>query len=93
MTAFFSHPAADAFVMWGFWEGRHWLPKGAMFRRDWTPKPNLEAYRDLVFREWWTDVTGQTDQDGVFATRGFKGDYDIEITLNGETTVSPLKVE
>ena len=93
MTAFFSHPAADAFVMWGFWEGRHWLPKGAMFRRDWTPKPNLEAYRDLVFREWWTDVTGQTDEDGIFATRGFKGDYDVEITLNGETTVSPLRVE
>jgi GH35 family endo-1,4-beta-xylanase len=49
LTAVFSHPAATGFLMWGFWEGSHWKPKSAMYRRDWSEKPNLRAYRDLVF--------------------------------------------
>jgi endo-1,4-beta-xylanase len=61
LTAVFSHPAMDSFVQWGFWEGDHWRPNGAMIRRDWTPKPNALAYESLVLGEWWTDVSGLTD--------------------------------
>lgn len=81
MTVAFSHPAVEGFLMWGFWEGQHWIPNGAMFRRDWTPKPNARVYEELVFRRWWTDVNGRTGNDGVYRTRGFLGEYLVEAEL------------
>ncbi|MBI5083254.1 MAG: endo-1,4-beta-xylanase [Acidobacteria bacterium] len=85
LMACFSHPKVDAFLMWGFWEGRHWRPNGAMVRRDWSPKPNYEVWRELVFGKWWTDEKGPTNADGVFHRRAFLGDYDIEVTHGGRT--------
>ena len=84
MTAVFSHPSVKAFLMWGFWEGSHWRPRGAMLRRDWSPKPNAEAYNDLVFKRWWTNAQGKTSAQGNFATRGFLGDYEIEVKAGGK---------
>jgi endo-1,4-beta-xylanase len=85
MTATFSHPLVKAFVMWGFWEGAHWRPSGAMMRRDWSLKPNGQVYKDLVFKRWWTNADGKTGGQGTFATRGFLGDYEIEVKAGGKT--------
>ena len=57
LTTIFSHPAIEAFTMWGFWEGQMWQPPGALLRKDFTPKPNGQAFMDLVLKQWWTDVT------------------------------------
>ncbi|MEK7407115.1 MAG: endo-1,4-beta-xylanase [Acidobacteriota bacterium] len=78
MTTVFSHQSVSGFMMWGFWEGRHWKPRGAMIRRDWSAKPNLEVYKDLVFRQWWTDEKGVAGEDGALTLRGFLGDYEVE---------------
>jgi GH35 family endo-1,4-beta-xylanase len=93
LTVCFSHPAMKGFVMWGFWEGAHWLPRGAMIRKDWTTKPNYDVWNDLLFHQWWTDESGTTGTDGAFRTRGFLGDYDVEITLGGGTQTIPLTVQ
>jgi endo-1,4-beta-xylanase len=85
MTAVFSYPQVKAFVMWGFWEGSHWRPRGAMMRRDWPPKPNAEAYRDLVFKKWWTNTAGKSGANGAFMVRGFLGDYDVVAASGGKT--------
>ena len=85
LTATFSYPSVKAFVMWGFWEGAHWRPRGAMVRRDWSLKPNAEVYKDLVFKRWWTNADGKTGAQGTFATRGFLGDYEIEIKAGGKS--------
>ena len=77
LTLAFSHPKMNGFTMWGFWAGRHWLPDAAMFTLDWKPKKNLQAWRDLVYRDWWTDVQGTTDAEGIFRTRGFLGTYEV----------------
>jgi GH35 family endo-1,4-beta-xylanase len=79
LTICFSHPRVDAFLMWGFWEGRHWRPRGAMLRRDWSPKPNYEVWRDLVHKQWWTDTTAATAADGTVKVRAFLGDYTVEV--------------
>jgi GH35 family endo-1,4-beta-xylanase len=79
---FFAHPSVDAIIMWGFWETGHWQPKTAMWKADWTPTPQAEAYRDLVFNKWWTQTSGKADDAGLFKTRAFFGDY--LITSNGE---------
>lgn len=92
LTAVFSHPATDAFTMWGFWEGKMWQPLGAMLRKDWTLKPNGQAFMDLVHKEWWTDVTGSTGRDGVCTTRGFLGDYRISVTVGGKETTRQVKL-
>jgi GH35 family endo-1,4-beta-xylanase len=85
MTAVFSHPSVRAFLMWGFWEGSHWRPRGAMLRRDWSVKPNGEVYKDLVFKRWWTNADGKTSAQGTFAARGFLGDYEIVAKSGGKS--------
>ncbi len=85
MTYMFSNPSVKAFVMWGFWEGAHWIPSGAMMRRDWSLKPNGKVYQDLVFRKWWTSADGKTGAKGSFSTRAFLGDYEIEVKAGGKT--------
>jgi hypothetical protein len=64
-----------------------------MIRRDWTTKPNYDAWNDLLFHQWWTDVRGTTDADGMFRTRGFLGDYEIEVTVKDGARTGPLRVD
>jgi GH35 family endo-1,4-beta-xylanase len=89
LTVMFSHPAMEAVTMWGFWQGSHWRPNAALYRTNWTEKPSLTAYQDLVFNEWWTDEMGASDELGELVVRGFKGDYDITVTYNGTEYVFP----
>ena len=83
MTVVFSHPAIEAFTMWGYFEGRMWQPPGAMFRKDWTIKPNGQAYMDLVLKQWHTDASGVSGANGVYAVRGFLGDYSVVVSHHG----------
>ncbi len=82
LTATFSHPAMEAFIMWGFWEGSHWLGDkgGAMFRQDWSRRPTVDAYEDLVFHQWWTDWRGETGADGTASTRAFFGTHTVTVS-------------
>jgi GH35 family endo-1,4-beta-xylanase len=82
-TMAFSQPGVDQLLMWGFWTKSHWLPDAAMYRDDFSIKPNGQAYEDLVFGDWWTDTTGTT-RNGQFAIRGFQGDYEIVVEWNGQ---------
>jgi len=79
----FAHPAVEGILMWGFWEGANWIPVSSLYRRDWSPTPALEAYQNLIFREWWTNTEGKAGRDGSFKTRAFYGKY--RITVNGVT--------
>ena len=83
MIAALSVPLVDAFVFWGFWEGDHWKRDAAMIREDWTPKPAYTAFRDLIYRDLWTDTTVTTDADGYAVLRPMKGTF--EISAGGTT--------
>jgi len=76
-TLCFSHPKVEGILMWGFWEGAHWKPERALYRKDFSPKPNALAYRELVFDRWWTREQGRTDEKGCFQCRGFFGSYRV----------------
>jgi hypothetical protein len=87
----FAHPAVEGILMWGFWEGANWIPVSSLYKRDWTPTPAAEAYHNLIFREWWTKVSGSTGSDGTLSTQAFYGKYKVtiddvskEIDLNRE---------
>jgi GH35 family endo-1,4-beta-xylanase len=87
LIACYSHPALDGFTIWGFWEGQHWKPAAAMFRKDWSEKPNLQVWRDLVVNQWRTRLAGAADQQGRYAARGHKGLYEVVITTpDGKST-------
>lgn len=85
---YFAHPNIEAIVMWGFWAGSHWQPHCAMWKEDWTPRPQAEAYRELLFNKWWTQVDEKADKKGAVKTRAFYGDY--KITSNGVTKMVKL---
>ncbi|MDB6139058.1 MAG: hypothetical protein JWO94_2130 [Verrucomicrobiaceae bacterium] len=79
----FSHPAYTGFLMWGFWEGSHWKPETALWRKDWSPKPAAEVWKHWVTETWHTDETLKTDAEGKASLRGFFGRY--EVTVGGKT--------
>jgi endo-1,4-beta-xylanase len=85
----FAHPAVEGILMWGFWEGANWIPQSSLYRRDWSPTPAAEAYRDLVFKQWWTTWRGQTDAQGRCEVRAFYGKH--RITSGGKEVVISLK--
>jgi GH35 family endo-1,4-beta-xylanase len=85
LTVCFSHPKVKGVLMWGFWEGRHWKPRAALFRKDWSVKPNGQAWTDLVLKAWWTEAEGKTDAAGRFRARGFLGRYDVTAEAEGKT--------
>jgi endo-1,4-beta-xylanase len=81
LTTSFSHPNINGIMLWGFWESAHWRPNAAMFRKDWSPRPMAQVWKDLVFKQWWTDERASTDANGDVAVRGFLGDYDVTASL------------
>lgn len=84
LTAMFAHEDIDDFVFWGFWEDAHWRPNAALFNSDWSIKPNGQTYLDLVFGQWWTDEELATALGGIAQLDGFKGEYEVIVTHNGQ---------
>ena len=87
ITLAMSHPQMDGVQFWGFWEGSHWRPSSALYREDWSEKPAVAAYRQLVLRDWWTDNADLTPATGTIAGRGFHGEYVFDVVY-GDHTIS-----
>jgi GH35 family endo-1,4-beta-xylanase len=85
LTLTFSHPKTDHFIMWGFWDGDHWLGNGPLFNTDWTPKPAYQTWRKLVYGDWWTRAKGKANMRGEYSLRGFKGQYEITVKSGDKT--------
>jgi hypothetical protein len=78
LIACFSHPAYDGFMLWGFWEGSHWIPEAALWRKDWSVKPIGEVWEDWTTNRFHTRKTLVTDRQGRISWRGFKGTYRVK---------------
>jgi GH35 family endo-1,4-beta-xylanase len=85
----FAHPTVEGIMMWGFWEGANWIPVSSLFRRDWSPTPAGTAYRDLVFKQWWTNWRGQADAQGRCEVPAFFGRH--RVIAGGKEKVVDLK--
>jgi len=92
MTAIFSHPATTGFMQWGFWEKAHWIPAGALWDKDWKPRPQGKVFTDLVANVWATNTTGTTGKDGRYTLRAFTGQYDIVIRKGTAETVQKTEL-
>lgn len=91
MTLCFSHPQMTGFVIWGFWEKRHWKPTAAMFKNDWTERPAVQVWRDLVKGKWCTRADLAADAKGEAATIAYYGWYEITIEHGGKTKTFAIK--
>jgi len=86
LTAVFSHESMNGFMFWNFWDVATWRNPGTnLFREDWSQTPAGDTFIDLVFNQWWTDESAQTDEDGQLKTRIFKGLHEITYDCGGET--------
>jgi GH35 family endo-1,4-beta-xylanase len=88
----FAHPAVHGITLWGFWEGSNWEPRSALFRQNWEPKPAALTYDDLIFRDWWTDEVGTTNDQGEYTAHAFYGDYEITLAEQTHPVVSTISM-
>lgn len=88
----FSHPGVDSFLMWGFWDGRHWENEAPLFYQDWSEKPAYDVWTGLVFDAWWTSESGSTDSSGTYATSAFLGDHEITVNTGSDSTTTAVSL-
>lgn len=89
----YSHPAYSSFILWVFWEGAGYKPELALWRKDWSEKPNAKVWRDLVWNQWATRESGKTDGQGCFNSRGHRGLYEITVLHQGQKRVLPFHTD
>lgn len=85
-TTLFSHPAVAGVIMWVFRDKDHWRKNAVMYRDDWSLKPAGRVYKELYHKTWRTNEAGVSDAQGRFATRGFLGEYLVEVSAPGKKT-------
>ena len=89
----YSHPAYSGVMLWVFWEGAGWKPECALWRKDWSEKPNAKTWRQLVCDTWKTGAGGLTGQDGVFNARGHRGLYKVTVEIDSRTKMARYSTE
>ncbi|MBQ9131844.1 MAG: endo-1,4-beta-xylanase, partial [Clostridia bacterium] len=94
-SLWFSHPGVEQIVYWNLADGyAHGAVPGDMevgenyyygglLRFDMSPKPSYHRIKELIQKRWHTEAELVTDDNGCAGFRGFYGDYDVEITLDG----------
>ena len=94
LTAMYSVPEVQAFVMWGFWEGAHWRASegGAMVRKDWSLRPAALMWENLVRKQWWTNLSVPTSANGTARARAFCGTVRVSVTGHGKTVSKVVTV-
>lgn len=85
----FSHPAVEGILLWGFWDGRHWIKNGGIIAMDGREKPAAKTIYKLWHEIWTTKGTFKADANGDVKFRGFPGKY--KVTINGKTSEMVLK--
>jgi len=80
MTAVFSHPQTTGIMTWCLWEEAAWKPSAAFYSSDWKKKRIALAWEYMIEKEWHTDKTVATAEDGTVQIRGYLGDYEINVT-------------
>jgi endo-1,4-beta-xylanase len=93
MTICFSHPRITGFNFWGIWEGDQWQPDGALYRKDWSVKPNGQMIEELLTKTWWTDTTVTTDKNGRAQVLAFLGSQKISATIDGMRVEATIVVD
>lgn len=94
-SLWFSHPNVEQIIYWNLVDGYAYgaVPgdmtegenyyHGGFFRFDLSPKPAYFKIKELLQEKWHTEAELVTDENGSADFRGFFGDYDVEIEIDG----------
>jgi GH35 family endo-1,4-beta-xylanase len=88
LIACYSHPVITGFTIWGFWQPKHWKPDAAMFRTDWSAKPNAAIWREWVNNKWKTQFEATTDIKGKVEKKGHFGKYEVTVSKGGKSATA-----
>ncbi len=73
----YSHPAVEGITLWAFWSEASWRgPNASLATKDWSLNAAGRRYEALM-KEWSTQVSGSTDENGLFTCHAFPGDYTL----------------
>jgi hypothetical protein len=75
----------EGFMMWGFWDGKHWHKNAPLFHKDWSPKPAMKAWEELVMGAWRSDERVATGAQGQAQARVHLGDYEVSVEKDGKS--------
>jgi len=76
-------------MTWCLWEKAASKPQAAFFSSDWKKKRIAQAWEYMIKKEWHTEKTLATNEDGTAKLRGFLGTYEISASRAGhQKTVS-----
>lgn len=88
----YSNPKMKGFIMWGMYDQQHWRGDAPMLDREFNEKPGVKYWDQLVLDEWKTQTGGKTDENGICAMRGHRGEYEVTVKVGGKETKTTLKV-
>ena len=57
-----------------------------------TPKPAYHTIKNLIQKKWHTETEVVSDVDGMAKFKGFYGEYDVKISINGKTVCETIKL-
>jgi GH35 family endo-1,4-beta-xylanase len=89
----FAHPAVVAITWWDLCEAISWMPGGGLLHKDLSPKLVYPALYKLIHEEWHSRASGQTGADGSYRFRGFFGQYQVKVTVGGQTVTGDFQLE
>jgi len=103
-SIWFSHPNVEQIIYWNMVDGyAHAATPGDMstgenyfygglLRFDLSPKPAYYKVKELFEERWHTETESVTDENGSMSFRGFYGDYDVEIEIDGKTETRKISL-
>ena len=100
-SIWFSHPQMSQIIYWNLVDGyAAFAPQGDMsagenqyfgglLRFDLSKKPAYLRLYELIHKRWHTEASLMTDKDGIGTFRGFFGEYELKIEVNGKSVTVP----
>lgn len=72
----FAEPSVKAITTWCIVDGQWLKAPAGLLRKDNSCKPSYNALFNLIKKEWWTNLTVMTDENGYAEITGYLGDYE-----------------
>jgi len=84
-TLAFSHPSVSSITFWNLTDRNAWRGHaGGLLFEDLEPKKAYLMLKNLIKKEWSTNVSAEIDLSKDFSFNGFYGQYLGEISIEGE---------
>jgi len=84
MTLVFSEPTFTSFTLWGFWQTDGFGAE-EIYDVNWNLLPAGEAWKGLIYNQWWTNTSATSNASGVATVNGFLGRYALTASNGGIT--------